>query len=219
MTTLSRRVYAPQHDSQLLIESMRRSLYLAGRSVLDLCTGTGVVAIAAAHAGARTVTAFDICPEAVQCARRNATAAGVRVDVRLGSIPDAVAAGPYDVVLANPPYVPTGPDAERNPTGTGPEWAWNAGPDGRLVLDPLCDAAPLLLRPGGTILVVQSEFADSAESLRRLHEGILSAYIVARQRIPFGPVMNERALWLESTGALRVGRRVEDLVVVRAYRP
>ena len=214
-------VYAPQHDSLLLIEAVQQTNTVRGRAVLDLCTGSGVVAITAARLGARHVTAFDICPDAVRCARANAVAADVVVDTRLGSWESALRAGPYDLVVSNPPYVPTGPDAhlEEIPGAAGPAWAWNAGVDGRLVLDPLCDAAPALLDDEGTMLIVQSEFADADQTVRRLNHRGLRAEVHMRQLIPFGPVMHARAPWLESTGRLPIGRREEELVVIRAQKP
>jgi release factor glutamine methyltransferase len=211
-------VYAPQHDSQLLIEAMTRSGALSGRRVLDLCTGSGAVAIAAAQLGARNVTALDICPKAVRCATRNAAEAGVRVDARQGTWGDALKASPFEVVVSNPPYVPTSPDAhlEDIPIDVGPATAWNAGADGRKVLNPLCDSAPELLTDSGTMLIVQSEFADVEQSLRRLRSGGLRAEVVLSQLIPFGPVLMARAKWMESIGMLPVGRREEEIVVIRA---
>jgi release factor glutamine methyltransferase len=100
----------------------------------------------------------------------------------------------------------------------GPARAWNAGADGRLILDPLCDSAPQPLADGGTMLIVQSEFADSERSLRRLRNGGLRAEVVLKQLIPFGPVLNARAWWMESVGMLPVGRREEELVVIRAVK-
>lgn len=213
-------VYAPQQDSQLLIEAMTRSGIVTGRRVLDLCTGSGVVAVAAAQLGARNVIAFDVSPHAVECARINATEAGVRVDARVGTWTDALVAGPFDVVVSNPPYVPTSPDAhlEDIPAEVGPATAWNAGADGRLVLNPLCDSAPELLADNGTMLIVHSEFADTEQSLRRLRSRGLRAEVVLRQLIPFGPVMTARASWMESTGMLPVGRRQEEIVVIRARK-
>jgi release factor glutamine methyltransferase len=213
-------VYAPQQDSQLLIEAMRRSGAVTGRRVLDLCTGSGAVAIAAAKLGARNVTAFDICSHAVEYATNNAAQAGVCVDVRVGMWVDAFVAGPYDVVVSNPPYVPTGPDAdlESIPVEVGSPNAWNAGVDGREVLNPLCDSAPELLAVGGTILIVQSELADTEQSLRRLRSGGLRAEVVLSQLIPFGPVLRARASWMESIGMLPVGRREEEIVVIRAEK-
>ncbi|MBV9515976.1 MAG: 50S ribosomal protein L11 methyltransferase, partial [Mycobacteriaceae bacterium] len=72
-------VYAPQSDSRLLVDAMRANLLLERRRVLDLCTGSGVLAVAAAQLGAAHVTAFDICPRAVRCCQANATAAGVEI--------------------------------------------------------------------------------------------------------------------------------------------
>ena len=82
-------VYAPQQDSLLLIEAMQRCVPISGSSVLDVCTGSGVVAIAAADLGASKVSAVDICPCAVQCARANPDDTKVRVEIRRGSWSDA----------------------------------------------------------------------------------------------------------------------------------
>ncbi len=211
-------VYAPQHDSQLLIDALTLCMLSGGRRVLDLCTGSGVVAIAAAHLGAAAVTAFDTCPRAVRCSRVNARRAGVDVDVRRGSVAAAVASGPYDLVVTNPPYVPVGSDfhTEIIPAGVGPASAWNAGGDGRRVLDPLCESAPRLLVRGGTMLLVQSEFSGVEMSLTAFRSAGMEAEIVLWQSIPFGPVLSARAGWLERIGRLHAGRREEELVVIRA---
>lgn len=213
-------VYAPQQDSQLLIEAMTLSGVVPGRRVLDLCTGSGVIAIAAAQLGAGHVTALDISPDAIACTERNAAQAGVRVDARVGTWSTALAAAPYEVVVSNPPYVPTPPDAhlEDIPAVVGPAAAWNAGVDGRHILNPLCDSAPELIGEGGTLLIVQSEFSDTDQSLRRLRSGGLRAEVVLNQLIPFGPVLTARARWMESIGMLPVGRRQEELVVIRAEK-
>jgi release factor glutamine methyltransferase len=208
-------VYSPQEDSHLLIDMMARSGLAPGRRVVDLCTGSGVVAIGAAEQGAAEVVAFDICPQAVRCARGNALAAGVEVGVHLGSWTRAQEFGPFDLLVCNPPYVPHAPGADSEEVA-GPSWAWNAGRDGRLVLDPLCASASDLLDDGGTALIVQSEFSGVERSLEALRTGGLTAKVVAEQNIPFGPVLSARAKWLERMGWLQHGRREEKLVVIRA---
>jgi release factor glutamine methyltransferase len=216
---LADEVYQPQEDSRLLVGAMWRTGLVPHRSVLDLCTGSGFVAIAAAEMGCSSVTAFDICPHAVRCSQGNAAGAGVHVDVRQGSWIRALDCAPFDVVVANPPYVPTPPESDASeviPLSAGPSWAWNAGPDGRLVLDPLCESASNLLRRGGSLLLVQSAFAGIQCSLDRLRATGLDADVIAAQTIPFGPVLSARAGWLESTGRLRRGCREEQLVVIRA---
>jgi release factor glutamine methyltransferase len=214
-------VYQPQDDSRLLVESMRNSGLIPRRRVLDLCTGSGFVAIAAAEMGCAAVTAFDICSQAVRCSRANVARAGVDVDVREGSWTDAMDCAPFDVVVSNPPYVPTPADGlvEVRPPGAGPSWAYNAGPDGRLVLDPLCASVSKLLCDGGSLLVVQSALAGTERSLDTLRSTGLHAEVVARRSIPFGPVLAARARWLEEAGLLQRGCRAEELVVIRADKP
>jgi release factor glutamine methyltransferase len=214
-------VYPPQHDSLLLVDVMQRTDLVPGRRVLDLCTGSGVVAIAAAALGAASVTAFDICPHAVKCSRGNAADARVDVDVREGSWTRARDCAPFEVIVSNPPYVPAPPtdDTPKIASIAGPSWAWNGGLDGRQVLDPLCESASSLLCAGGSMLLVQSAFADVLRSLDALRATGLYAESVASQWIPFGPVLTARASWLEGTGRLPRGCREEQLVVIRADKP
>jgi release factor glutamine methyltransferase len=214
-------VYSPQEDSQLLVDVMDKTGLARDRRVADLCTGNGVVAVAACQQGATEVSAFDICPRAVHCARTNVAAAGVEAAVHLGSWARGVEFGPYDLVVCNPPYVPHDPSVEyvQLRPHLGPARAWNAGYDGRLVLDPLCRVAPELLADGGTLLLVQSEFADPRQTLAALASSGLDAEVIAYQWIPFGPVLSSRAQWLEETGRLEQGRREEELLVIRADKP
>jgi release factor glutamine methyltransferase len=211
-------VYAPREDSQLLIDVMEKTGLARGHRVADLCTGRGVAAVAACEQGAKEVSAFDICPRAVHCARTTTATAGVEVAVHLGSWARAVEFGPYDLVVCNPPYVPHDPSIEalQLPSHFGPARAWDAGYDGRLVLDPLCRAAPELLADGGSLLLVQSEFAGPRHTLAQLASSGLDAAVIAWQWIPFGPVLSSRAQWLEDTGRLEPGRREEELLVIRA---
>ncbi|MBJ7290701.1 MAG: methyltransferase [Williamsia sp.] len=188
------------------------------KKVLDFCTGSGVVAIAAAGSGAAAVTAVDLCSNAARCAQDNADAAGLDVDVLVGSFPEALAAGPYDVVLCNPPYVPA-PSIEDQVTPlTGPTQAWDASVDGRLVLDPLCAIAPDLLADNGTLLVVQSEYSGTAQTVDALRRAGMDARVIAEQRVEFGPVMKSRATWLWEKGLMDEGCHEETLVVILATK-
>lgn len=213
-------VYPPQEDSQLLVDVMARRADPTGLRVADLCTGSGFVAVAAARLGAASVAAFELCPRAVRAARANASAADVDVDVHLGHWARAAEFRPFDLVLANPPYVPCpGPEvAEDIPENAGPAMSFDAGVDGRLVLDPMCAHAPELLADGGRMLVVHSEFADVEATVEGLRGQGLHAEVVSWLRIPFGPVMTARAPWLERTGRLEAGRRVERIAVVEGSK-
>ena len=214
-------VYAPQEDSFLLIEVMRvEAAAIAGRRVLDLCCGSGVIGIAAARLGAREVVAFDINPEAVRSTAVNAANAGVVVDARQGSIADALAAGPFDVVLSNPPYVPA-PDGAAGVVADGDDMtttAWDAGSDGRSVLDPLCRAVPDLLTPQGMCVFVHSETSGVDTTIAMLADGGITAETVTCGHIPLGPVLRERAGWLSRRGLLPPAAQTEMLAVVRGRR-
>lgn len=211
-------VYLPQEDSHLLIDTMLSRRPPRGLRVADLCTGSGIVALAAAAAGAHTVHAFDLSAAAVAWAQTRAAAAGAAIDIFHASWTHALSRGPYDLVVCNPPYVPRPHDNADRSALPVPALAVNAGYDGRQILDPLCATAPSLLTAGGTLLVVQSEFADVNATLNLLTEKGLSADVVAEKHIPFGPVLAARARWLEDTGRLAVGRRIEKLAVIAATR-
>jgi release factor glutamine methyltransferase len=95
-------------SSELMVEALG-ALVRAGDRVLDLGTGCGIGALAAARAGATHVVATDIDPVAVRCATINALVAGVAIDVRHGDLFAPVADERFDVVAFNPPWLPAAP--------------------------------------------------------------------------------------------------------------
>jgi release factor glutamine methyltransferase len=205
-------VYRPQEDTALLAEAIGDLPVPPGARALDLCTGTGAQAIALARRGAESVLALDLSRRALASVRLNALVRQLAVSPRRGDLTTALRHGPFDVVVANPPYVPSPGAACRATRG------WDAGPDGRAVLDPVCAAADALLRPGGTLLLVQSALSGVDASRRLLSARGLRTSIVRRARIPFGPVLSGRAAFLESAGLIEPGERSEELVVLRADR-
>lgn len=207
-------VYRPQSDTWLLASAAAAARIPGGARVLDICTGTGALAITAAMLGARDVVAIDVSRRAVLSARLNAWLHGQQIRALRGSMLALPATASFDVVLANPPYVPCPPDA----TAKGRHRAWNAGLDGRALLDPICRSMPRLLKPNGFMLMVHSELSDADASLDQLRAGGLRAEVVLRDRIPFGPVLSSRTEFLERQGLIAPGQRHEDLVVIRADR-
>ncbi|MBH5333485.1 methyltransferase [Streptomyces pactum] len=208
-------VYRPQGDSELLGRALLRAAPAPGAQVLDVCTGTGVIAIAAARLGAARVHAVDISASAVLATSCNAWLRRLPVRAERGDFLARAAGRRYDVVTANPPYVPTPPSGWRHRRRSA---AWDAGEDGRACLDRLCAAAPRLLRENGMMLLVHSALCGTETTLRRLREAGLRPSVVDRQVQPFGPVMTERAPWLEERGLIEPGQRTEELVVIRADR-
>jgi release factor glutamine methyltransferase len=209
-------VYPPQGDTWLLAEAVGAEAVTDGMRVLDLCTGSGALAVAAARHGATDVTAVDISWRAVVSSWVNTRVRGVPARVLHGDLLAPVAGERFDLILANPPYVPAADD--RLPTG-GPARCWDAGTDGRAVLDRICAEAPPLLAPGGVLLLVFSALCGPEATLGQLARAGLSASVVARRAEPFGPVMTARAGLLEARGLIAPGQRYEELVVVRGRAP
>ena len=207
-------VYRPQEDTWLLAEAMAKAAVPSGSRALDICAGTGALAIEAARCGAAQVVATDVSRRAVLATRLNSLLHRAPVHVVHGGFVELVGAQQFDVVLANPPYVPClDPDEPR-----GRDRAWDAGPRGRAVLDGLCAVLPMLLAEGGVALVVHSGLCGTSVTLDQLRGGGLKASVVERRTIPFGPVLHSRATWLEEQGFIERGQRDEELVVIRADR-
>lgn len=206
-------VYRAQGDTWLLTEALAREPALVGGRVLDVCAGSGALAVAAARLGADEVVAGDISWRAVASSWLNSRIRGLRVRVLRGDLFGPVDGERFDVILANPPYVPAAhPLVPRR----GAARSWDAGVDGRAVLDRLCREGPSHLSPGGVMLMVFSALCGVELTLAQLEQAGLSAAIVARQPEPFGPVMKRRIALLEARGLIAPGQRHEELVVVRA---
>ncbi len=205
-------VYRPRSDTALLQDALAAE---AGRGAvrwLDVCTGTGALALSASRLGAPDVTAVDITPRAVRNARLNSVLNRARLRVLRGDLFAPVRGERFDVVTSNPPYVPA-PEATR-----GSE-AWDAGPDGRMVLDRFCRQVADVLQPGGVVLLVQSSLADADRSARMLADEGLRVSEVGRQDGPLGPIAARREAYLRETDCLHGdGPAVESLVVLRGEK-
>lgn len=212
-------VYPPQRDTWLLADVLREELLDAPESpcrVLELCAGAGALSLVAAGFTHADVTAVDCSRKALFSVAFNARRLRRRVRVRRGDLTAPVADRRYDLVVANPPYVPgVGDDLPTH----GVMRAFDGGRDGRLVVDRVCDEAPAVLAPGGRLLMVHSAINGVDESVRRLEAQGLEADVVTRCTHPFGPVFTARAELLEERGLIAPGQRTEELVVVRARRP
>ena len=135
-------VYPPGSDSVLLAEAVP---VRADERVLDLCTGSGIQALQVApRAGA--VTAVDIGPRAAAMARINAALNDARnVEVRCGDLYRPVAGERFDLIIANPPFVPA--------RSRGPAYH-SGGPRGDRVLRRVVEGWEAHLRPGGRAVAI-----------------------------------------------------------------
>ena len=103
----------------------------------------------------------------------------MRVRALRGSLFEPVAHERFDCIVSNPPYVPSTSD---DLPATGASRAWEAGRDGRALLDRIIDEAPEHLRPGGVLLLTHSTLIGERETLERLRAAGLHAEVVERRR-------------------------------------
>jgi release factor glutamine methyltransferase len=155
---VSAAVLIPRPDTECLIERALQLLPSEGeRDVLDLCTGSGAIAVTlAAERPSARVTATDLSGAALEVAARNVHkhATAERVTLRQGDLFGALQRDTrFDLIAANPPYVRStelpglAPELHHEP-----ELALVAGADGLDVLGRLCAEAGAWLKPGGALL-------------------------------------------------------------------
>lgn len=208
-------VYRVGSDTSLLIDVLREGGHAAGRRVLDLGTGTGALALAAARCGAASITAVDLSLRSVAATWLNSRLRRVSCKVHRGDLCEPVAGQCFDLILANPPYVPAAAKAlPRHRISR----CWDAGLDGRVLLDRICAEGPALLSPEGLMLLVHSTICDEDITRKRLADAGLQAEVLTRRTVPFGPVMRARAAMLQARGLIEPGQRAEQLVVIGAHR-
>lgn len=155
------RVLVPRPDTETLIDvALTRSARLSmSARVLDLCTGSGCVAVTLARERPTTrVHATDIEAGALSVARENALRLGAyRVSFSRGDLYDGLRApfGAFDLIVANPPYVPT-PDLPGLPADVRdfePRCALDGGDDGVSLLRRVVEGARPFLSDGGILAV------------------------------------------------------------------
>jgi len=198
-------VFRPRSDSWMLAEIVQREV-LPGSRVLDLCTGSGAIAIAAALGGAGEVTAVDVSRRSAATVRLNAALNGVRVRALRGDLFQPVGDRRFDAIFSNPPYLPSLPSATDGLPERGPERAWEGGGDGRAFIDRIIDAAPAHLRPGGSLWIIHSSVCGIEETLAGCREAGLEAQVEERHIGPPGPILAARSPTLQK----------EEIAVIKA---
>jgi release factor glutamine methyltransferase len=208
-------VLSPPSDTHMLAHQLRREALGQSSKVLDLCSGSGMLAIVAARCGAGRVAAVDISRRATINTRLNARLNGVTVEVVRGDLFAAVAGQQFDVIVSNPPYLVS---ATEEPPRRGSRRAWDAGRNGRWFLDRICAEVDGHLAPGGVLLLVHSSLCDEQQTVDSLAARGYDVSVPVRHTGPLGKRMRARAPMLRARGLLPDGE-VEDLVVIRAQRP
>jgi release factor glutamine methyltransferase len=173
--SVTRDVLIPRPETEHLVEKV---IALAERfdvpRIVDIGTGSGAIAVALAHhLPAAEITATDLSEAALTIARENAQRNGVEFRIRFlqGDLLAPLAGEHFDLVVANPPYVPT---IDRDSMSVEvrdhePALALFAGVDGLDVYRHLISAAPSALVPGGFIAL------EIGYGQARAAEGLLAA--------------------------------------------
>jgi release factor-specific protein-(glutamine-N5) methyltransferase len=191
-------VFIPRPETEVLVDAALESLPADGEAtVVDLCTGSGAVAVSIGYERPGAVVhATEVVAAAVDVARVNAEKAGVAARVTIhegdlfGPLPPELA-GRVDVVAANPPYIPTSdlPDLPAEVGAFEPRRALDGGADGLDVVRRIVDEARSWLRPGG-VLVIETDtnrVKDTAELMSRWYEGVeVRPDLTGRDRIAYG---------------------------------
>ena len=168
-------VFIPRPETELLA-GWGVAVVADGDTVVDLCSGTGAIALAVAdEARPGRVIAVERSPVALSFLRRNAAAVPV-VEVVEGDVTDpgllSDLRGRVDVLLCNPPYVPDGTPVPPEVADHDPAEAVFGGADGLTVIRPVIALAANLLKPGGHVGIEHDDVHGSAvpELLRAYRE-------------------------------------------------
>jgi release factor glutamine methyltransferase len=168
-------VLIPRPETELLVDFALKRLPrpAAGRRVLDLCTGSGCVAVAiAAERPAARVFASDVSEAAAAVARGNALRMELNVDVRVGDlfapwVGEQLDITQFDVIVANPPYIAAGDThLQQGDLRFEPRIALTDSADGLQIIQRIVHGAPQHLAAGGWIAIEHGY--DQAAAVREL---------------------------------------------------
>ncbi len=172
-------VLVPRPETELLVEAAIAALPRGG-ALLDLCTGSGCIAVSVAlsRPDARVV-ATEISPEALAVARENAGTLGAGVEFLEGDLDGPIPAGErFDVIVANPPYIPSGEIAGlAREVRREPVIALDGGVDGMDLLRRIVSCAPSRLRPEGLLCLEIHESHATALPALCLAAGFATAEV------------------------------------------
>ena len=154
-------VFVPRPETEMLVDAVIQRAPQGG-CVVDLCTGSGAIALAVkSERPDLTVYAVELSEEAAAWTQRNIAALGLDVELTVGDAREALPEldGTVDVVVSNPPYVPVGM-IPRDPEVAehDPDLALYGGSeDGLLFPVQIAQRASILLRPGGWLFMEHAE--------------------------------------------------------------
>ncbi|BBZ55319.1 release factor glutamine methyltransferase [Mycolicibacterium phocaicum] len=147
-------VFIPRPETEALLEWAMNQPLPPRPVIVDLCTGSGALALALAHTWPQAhVVAVEKSPDALVYTRRNCEGSAVEVLEADVTVPSLLSdrTGTVDLLVSNPPYIPDGADLDPEVIDHDPATALFGGPDGMSVIVPIIALAARLLRPGGKV--------------------------------------------------------------------
>ncbi|MBR5232155.1 MAG: peptide chain release factor N(5)-glutamine methyltransferase [Clostridia bacterium] len=157
----------PRYDTEILCEEALRRVQ-KGFKVLDLCTGTGVIALTMKkHAPSCEVWAVDISENALALAGKNAKSNALDVTFRQGDLFAPLQGESFDMIVSNPPYISDADMLSLSPEVLSePRLALEGGKDGLDFYRRIVSEAPAYLRRGGYMLFEIG--CDQAQAVSRM---------------------------------------------------
>lgn len=187
---------------------MLATLDFTGQRVLELGTGCGIHAIVIARRGAASLMLTEIDDAILHNAKHNLAKHDVNIPVEfLVADWTTVAGGPYDALVANPPFAKSGKRYRR------------------YFIDTLILEAHKLVRPGGSLTFVQSSMADVPKTIEQLRQNGMRVEVVGETDGPFRQYYFEDPEYLREMASIpgaydvRGGTHYERLIVLRAILP
>lgn len=171
-------VFIPRPETEAMLEWALRQHLPADPLIVDLCTGSGALALALADARPRArVIAVENSADALVYTHRNLAGSGVEVvdaDVTApGLRPDLD--GAVDLIVANPPYIPDGADLDPEVADHDPAHALFGGADGMVVIEAIVTLAHRWLRPGG-YCAIEHDDTTSARTVAAFRRTATAAF-------------------------------------------
>lgn len=150
--SVNEHVLIPRQDTECLVEETLKKVK-SGDRVLDLCTGSGCIAVTIAKEKKVTVVGTDISSQALEIARKNAGDLEAEVQFACGDLFEAVE-GEFDCIVSNPPYIPAGEIEHLMPEVRDhePVSALDGSEDGLFFYRKITQQAPVFLKMGGWLL-------------------------------------------------------------------
>ena len=177
------RALIPRFDTEFLAEEGMKAVKEIYEKkgiepeVLDLCTGSGCVAIAVKKSAECEMYASDVSKEALELAKENAERLGADIKFSSGSLFIPFRKKRFDIILSNPPYIPSGDinGLDKEVKDYEPRLALDGGADGLDYYRDICSSVKKHLKNGGKLILEAG--AGQAEKVAEMLEGFETEFI------------------------------------------